>query len=204
MNPRRLYQIAEIEAARDLYPERVSGCKIYETPETNILKAGLYVKMEAEALSLVSTRRRVPVPQLYSAYIIGYDGYILVEKILGTALSQGWETMSAAAWESITKQLHQYVKSDVRSRDLPRERSAEAHVKRSSSSTPGMSFNNMGLSPHGKNLTWRLRKPCATSRPVACCQRRITLWKAPYWPLDMIKQGKRWSSHMGISVAGIS
>lgn len=94
----------------DLYPDRVHGSKILQLSDSKILKVGSDVGMgEAEAICLVSRKTSVPVPQLHNAYMIGDVGYILMDKVPGTPLTNCWDNMSGEEQGSVVEQLRKYV-----------------------------------------------------------------------------------------------
>lgn len=100
----------EIQAAKDLFPDRVHGSKILQLPDSKILKVGRDVGVgEAEAICLVSRRTGVPVPQVHNAYMVGDVGYILMDKVPGTPLTDYWDKMSDEEQGSIVEQLRKYV-----------------------------------------------------------------------------------------------
>lgn len=110
-NPPPLVTPQEIRSARNICPDRISGCFILEINQSIILKVGHAVRMgEAEAMILVQNQTSVPVPQVFNAYCINEIGFILMEKIPGAPLSTHWDTLPQKVKLSITEQLCDYIK----------------------------------------------------------------------------------------------
>ncbi|GIJ83257.1 hypothetical protein Asppvi_002076 [Aspergillus pseudoviridinutans] len=81
----------EIRNAKDLCPRSMGGWKILVINPSTILKVGPMVRMgEAEALCLVRERTSVPVPKVFNAYTIGGVGFLVMEKVPGIPLLQGF------------------------------------------------------------------------------------------------------------------
>lgn len=102
--------LEEIQAAKDLCPNNMGGCKILEINASTVLKVGPTVQMgEAEALCLLKKRTSVPVPDLFNAYTIGEFGFILMSKIPGLSLERCWKTLTRDAKVSIVQQLGGFI-----------------------------------------------------------------------------------------------
>ncbi|KAJ0415260.1 kinase-like domain-containing protein [Aspergillus carlsbadensis] len=108
---RPIVTIAQIRSATDLTPRRKDHSKILQISASTVLKVGWRVSMrEAEALMLVAARTAVPVPEVFSAYMIGDVGFILMRKVEGELLSACMESMARDELRVIAEQLKAHVR----------------------------------------------------------------------------------------------
>ncbi|KAB8264085.1 hypothetical protein BDV32DRAFT_118114 [Aspergillus pseudonomiae] len=107
---RTIVPIEQLRSAIDLTPDRIGGNWMLQISESRVLKVGEEVSMdEAEALLLIATKTKVPVPKVHTAYTIGEIGFILMSKIEGSTLASCLEDMPREELQRITYQLKSYV-----------------------------------------------------------------------------------------------
>lgn len=100
----------ELQAARDICPHRMNGCKILEINRSTILKVGYNATLgEAEAICLVKRSTSVPVPRVLNAYMIDDIGFILMERIPGSTLERDLENLASDSLKDIATQLREYI-----------------------------------------------------------------------------------------------
>lgn len=95
---------------REACPYSMGGCKILEINPPTILKVGYTVHMgEVDGLCLLRKGKLVPIPQIFTAYMIEDIGFILMVKVPGVALEKSWEDLPKDAKRSIVQQLQCFI-----------------------------------------------------------------------------------------------